>query len=251
MSHHPSLPGPTTAPPNPSFSAWLRGNALLFIGQIFGVTYSIASLIYYLAGALEQTKHLEDLNRHLLLLFDWAHLLFIFLFICCLIYVLDDNDRGRYHARKVQERVFNQRLSPEDQQALLKDAQAQIAQFKRYFLCFWIAMFILYIAFAGKHQHLSTSGSRAAVTSIGELITGSTFPFLTFALNNVSLWCIFLCFTVLYLPARDEQTVRKRKRMVRFSAFALSILILSFPLVIFSQTSSIIANSTLVNYLTM
>jgi hypothetical protein len=75
MSHHLSLPQSASVPPNPSFSAWLKNHALLFIGQIIGVTSAIASLIYYVEGIYEHTD-LTDLNRHLVLWFDWAHLLF-------------------------------------------------------------------------------------------------------------------------------------------------------------------------------
>lgn len=251
MSHPISLPQPTSLLPNPSFSSWLKHNALLFSSQILGGIAAIASLIYYVENVYEHTE-LKDLNRHLLLWSDCAHLLFIFLFICVLIHVLDDNDRGRYHARKVQERVFNEKLSQKHQEALLSDGQAQIAHFKRYFLFFWITMFILYLAFTGKH--LSASGGHStAIGSIGELINGSIFPFLTFALNNISLWCVFLCFTVLYLPASDEQSTRKRKRMIRFSALALCIFILLFPMLIFSNSFTIISRNglTLVNYFTL
>lgn len=234
--HHLALPQPTSTAPNPSFFAWLRHHALLFIGQIVGLISAIASFVYYVRAAIKETE-LGDLNRHLLVWFDCGHLIFIFLFICVLIYVLDDNNRGRYHARKVQERVFNERLSPEDQEALLNEGQGQVAQFKRYFLSFWVVMFFLYLAFLGKH--LASSADDEKIRSIGDLITTSAFPFLTFALNNISVWCVFLCFTILYLPARDEQSTRKRNRVIRFSLFALSIFVLSFPLVLFSQSSGI------------
>src|SRR5436305_14648528 len=115
--HHLVLPQPTSVAPNPSFFAWLRHHALLFIGQIVGLVSGVASFVYYvkhaffegafektrLEGTLENTelehlKYLKHLNDHLQLWSDCAHLLFIFLFICVLIYVLDSNDRGRYHA---------------------------------------------------------------------------------------------------------------------------------------------------------
>jgi hypothetical protein len=236
MSHHLSIAHPTSVAPNPSFFGWLRHHAVLFFGQIVGLISAIASFVYYVRAAIKDTE-LGDLNRHLLVLFDCGHLLFIFLFICVLIYVLDDNDRGRFHARKVQERVFNEKLSREDQEALLNEGQAQVAQFKRFFLFFWVAMFFLYLAFLGKH--VASSDANKLVITIGDLITTSAFPFLTFALNNVSVWYIFLCFTILYLPARDEQSTRKRNRVIRFSLFALSVLVLSFPLVLFSQSSEI------------
>jgi hypothetical protein len=250
MSHHAALSQPAASvPPNPSFFAWLRHNALLFIGQIVGLISGIASFIYYVRGAIEKTE-LEKLNQHLLVWFDCGHLLFIFLFICVLIYVLDDNAKGRYHARKVQERVFNERLRLEEQEVLLNEGQAQVAQFKRYFLSFWVVMFFLYLAFLG--EHLASSATAGEIGSIWDLIKTSTFPFLTFSLNNISVWCIFLCFTILYLPARDEQSTRRRNRLIRFSLFALSILVLSFPLVIFSESSGTasIQVSTLRNWIT-
>src|SRR5260221_1680158 len=107
MSHHPpSLPHSASVPPNPSFFAWLRHHALLFVGQIVGLISAIASFLYYVEGAYEKSKlddktKLEDLYRHLFVWSDCAHLVFIFLFISVLIYVLDDNERGHYHARKV------------------------------------------------------------------------------------------------------------------------------------------------------
>jgi len=258
MSHHPSLPQPPNISPNPSFFDWLRHHALLFVGQIVGLISATVSLIYYILGVYEHTKRdgvsevpkVEALNHHLLLWSDCGHLVFIFLFICVLIYVLDDNDRGRYHARKVQERVFNEELTQQEQEALLDAGQAQVAQFKRYFLSFWVFMFFLYLAFLGKH--VASSGNELRVTSLVDLITTSAFPFFTFALNNISLWCIFLCFTILYLPARDEESTHTRNRMLRFSIFGLSILVLSFPLVILSESSRIISSqgSNLLNYFT-
>lgn len=248
MSHHLSLTAPATVAPNPSFFAWLRHHAVLFAGQIVGLISAVASFIYYIEGAYEKTE-LKDLNHHLKLWSDCAHLVFIFLFICLLIYVLDNNDRGRYHARRVQERVFNERLSPDERETLLNAGQSQVARFKRYFLSFWVLMFLLYLAFLGKH--LAPSADRE-IRTITDIITTSAFPFLTFALNNISVWCIFLCFTVLYLPADDEQSVRKRNRMIRFSVFALSILVLLFPLVILSESFRIISGggATQVNYFT-
>ena len=236
MSHHPAPSQPANVPPNPHFFAWLRHHALLFVGQIVGLISAIASFVYYVRGAIKETE-LGDLNRNLLVLSDCAHLLFIFLFICILIYVLDDNDRGRYHARKVRERVFNEKLSREEQDALLNEGQTQVAQFKRFFLSFWAALFFLYLAFLAKH--LAPLAGDKPITTIAGLITTSAFPFLTFALNNISVWYIFLCFTVLYLPARDQESTHRRNRLIRFSLFALSILVLSFPLVLFSQSSAI------------
>jgi len=236
MTHHAAPSQPANVPPNPHFFAWLRHHALLFAGQIVGLISAIASFVYYVRAAIKETE-LGNLNQNLLVLSDGAHLLFIFLFICVLIYVLDDNHRGRYHARKVRERVFNEQLKPEEEEALLNEGQAQVAQFKRFFLSFWVALFFLYLAFLGKH--LQPLAGDKPITAIAGLITTSAFPFLTFALNNISVWYIFLCFTVVYLPAQDQQSTHKRNRLIRFSLFALSILVLSFPLVLFSQSSAI------------
>ena len=235
--HHIALPQPASVAPNPSFFGWLRHHAFLFIGQIIGLVSGVASFIYYVKHAffeesLEQTK-LHNLNSHLQWRLDCGHLLFIFFFICLLIYVLDDNDKGRYHARKVQERVFNEMITQDNREALLNKAEGQVGLFKRYFLSFWVVMFFLYLAFLGKH--LAWSDDDKSIKTMVDLITTCAFPFLTFALNNISVWCIFLCFIILYLPAGDEESTRKRNRLVRFSLFALSILVLSFPLVIFSE----------------
>src|SRR5215218_8229955 len=105
-SHTPAIDLSHNQPPLPNqhFSSWLRGQTTLFLGQIvaiLGIISFLASMIYYVL-------HLGDIGnflqpKYLKLVIDYAHILFIAMFILAIFKVLDDNDRGSYRVRLVYE----------------------------------------------------------------------------------------------------------------------------------------------------
>jgi hypothetical protein len=143
--------------PNQPFFSWLRTQTTLFISQIMGILTFIAfiaSLIYYSVHAAESVPgEVFLIPENITLFVDYAHILFLVVFIIALVRVLDDNDRGTYRAGLVYERVFNKRINdPLEHQALLKRSKSQLRAFKRYFLYFWCAMLFLYVSFAFQHS---------------------------------------------------------------------------------------------------
>jgi hypothetical protein len=58
------------------------------------------------------------------------------------------------------------------------------------------------------------------------------FPFLTFALNNLSLLFVFWCFDVMYVPSYTPLSNRRHRSHVRLSSFFIAVLTLSFPLLL-------------------
>lgn len=159
MSHSPALEVIQNQPPLPNqhFSSWLRGQTALFVSQIVAVLGFVLFLgeeVYYVSHLKEQRELLEPLT--ILVLVDYAHVIFITLFILVLIQVLDDNDRGSYRVKLVYERVFGKHGG--DYEGELKRSQNQLRLFKRRFLWFWIGMLFLYVFFACQHSYkLATS----------------------------------------------------------------------------------------------
>lgn len=143
--------------PNQPFFSWLRTQTTLFISQIMGILGFIAffaSLIYYSVHAAETVPgEVFLIPENITLFVDYAHILFLVVFIIALVRVLDDNDRGTYRAGLVYERVFNKKIDdPSEHKALLKKSKSQLRAFKRYFLYFWCAMLFLYVSFAFQHS---------------------------------------------------------------------------------------------------
>src|ERR1700754_4384294 len=154
MSHSPAPDVIQTQPPLPNqqFSSWLRGQTALFVSQIvaiLGFVLFLGEEVYYVSHLKEQRELLEPLT--ILVLVDYAHVIFITLFILVLIQVLDDNDRGSYRVRLVYERVFGRHGG--DFEGELKRSQDQLRMFKRRFLWFWIGMLFLYVFFACQHSY--------------------------------------------------------------------------------------------------
>jgi hypothetical protein len=252
MSHHPQPPKPEENLPNPSFFSWLKGQTTLFVSQIFGLTYVIASSIYYVVAVAKETEtKLETINRIIVLLVDGAHIVLLTVFICVLIRVLDENEAGHYRVGVVYRRVFNKTLTRSEQRLLRRTSKFQLRKFKIYFLWFWCAMWVLYATFAFKHslQIRLDPYSKATLTWL-EVIKYSFFPFLTFALNNISLWFIFLCFTILYLPSHEIRTKRKQKRLGYFSGLVVCVLTILFPVLV-SIKAGDFTGSLLTDYFTL
>lgn len=235
--------------PNQSFFAWLRTQTTLFISQILALLTFIsflASLIYYVhdvtdAGERASVFELTTIN----LFIDFAHVILIVIFIVALIQVLDENVRGSYRVSLVYDRLFKTRVSKPQHHALLSDSQYRLRRFKTYFLCFWCVMLALYLAFAFKHSLTLHTEHKVEVASPNlfapvelpiavaadsqhehpRLLKHKIFPFLTFALNNISLMFVFWCFAVLLVSGRNEG---KKRRWMRQPHLVFSFFILLF-----------------------
>jgi hypothetical protein len=256
-----------TSLPNQPFSLWLRGQSTLFIGQIAAIlafVYSLASLIYYVSHATEESRSFFD-PLHITLFVDYAHIIFIAIIIIALIKVLDDNDRGSYHVKLVYKRVFNHALSEEEHKELLAQSKGQLNRFKRRFLWFWIVMLLLYVTFACHHSYILTRSQPVESSTVadGSIRVGNkelTFkysstagntkdkastpseekklsadavyeamavPFLLFTLNNASLLFVYWCFLIMSLRVKkDAATDRKR---CKYSAWTMLGFTLLFP----------------------
>jgi hypothetical protein len=236
--------------PNQSFFAWLRTQTTLFISQILALLTFIsflASLIYYVHDVADVGERAAVFELTTINLFvDFAHVILIVIFIVALIQVLDENVRGSYRVGLVYDRVFKTRVAKSQHQALLEDSQYRLRRFKTYFLCFWCVMLALYLAFAFKHSltihdhkveavvaapnlffpvelkaeepqpsspgHLAGKVSSSTEPAHPSLLKDKVFPFLTFALNNISLMFVFWCFAVLLVPSRNEKQRRWSSR---------------------------------------
>jgi hypothetical protein len=224
--------------PNQPFFSWLRAQTTLFISQIaavLGFVYFLSSLIYYATGAEE---HFFLPRDGIIVCVDYFHVLFIGIFILVLIHVLDDNSRGAYRVSLVFARVFGAELTEWEHKSLSETSEAQLKRFKIYFLCFWSAMWLLYIAFSFQNSlQLLNKG----------LLSGQTaeiFSFLVFALNNASLLFLFWCFVLLYLPGyrglkragtqspESLEAARKKlhRRLLTYSSVIIVLLTASFPI---------------------
>ncbi len=243
--------------PNQPFSDWLNDHTTLYLskvfGQILGVVYFLAALIYY--------THLNDPLREYLtakaiqLMIDFAHLGFISVFIWVLFKARDYNEEGSYRVRRVYHRIFNERLSRAKAQDLLKGSQTQLRRFKDYFIWFWIGMMALYITFALKHLLSSHASPQSQppdelivwfnhvllpffhFNEFGDAFKFLLFPFLTFMFNNLTLMFAFWCFLVLYLPSHSEESEKKRKVHINRSIFAVIMLTLLYPIILFTLQS--------------
>ena len=186
LGHSPvlALSHEQTLLPNQPFFSWLRTETTLFISQIgalLGAVGFVASLLYYVSHVGAERKYLTP--AYINVFVDYAHLLFIGIFILVLIRILDDNERGSYRASLVQQRVFNHDLTTPVFKGLTHD-KGQLRIFKKYFLRFWVVMFLLYLAFAFEH------GSQLSVTTyenVADVETAVVVPASTAGVISVLL----------------------------------------------------------------
>jgi hypothetical protein len=181
--------------PNQPFFAWLRTHTTLFIGQMIGLLSVISvpiALIYY-SHAIPTDIEWQTVG-HLVI---YAHLLFLVLFIAALVRTLDTNDIGSYRAKLVHRKLHGK---VEDVKYLEKYSKNQVGRFKKRFLWFWCAMLVLYLTFAFEPMFSIAARDGLEELPLGRMFRTELFPILSFVLNNISLICIFRCFTVLYSP---------------------------------------------------
>jgi hypothetical protein len=171
MSHAPVIDLGHDQPPIPNehFSSWLRGHTTLFITQIvavLGFVSFIASMVYYIWHIREPLELLKPATVKLIV--DYAHVIFMAVFVLVLIRVLDDNDRGHYRVKRVYGRVFGKYKGSYEHE--LRESKKQLKDFKRRFLLFWVGMLFLYVFFACEHSYqLATSPPEGeAVRSVSQ-----------------------------------------------------------------------------------
>lgn len=225
--------------PNQPFFPWLKTQTALFVSQFLGVFSFIAYLItlyYYFEGAAHQGlwEFLKSINGKIQIFVDCAHIAFVTLFIVVLFRVVDQNKEGTYRASLLYGRIFNETLTDKRLKLLVKTSRYQLRRFKRYFLYFWFAMLGLYVSFLLKHTlPLAPSGNKWPPTvHDGEALRYLLFPFLTYALNNLSMLFAFLCFIIMYLPAYNRRSNKKHYLLVRNYSLLAFFLTAAFPLLL-------------------
>jgi hypothetical protein len=157
------------------------------------------ALIYYSIHGGVPIISLEDVRKIVL----YAHLLFLGGFIAKLISKLDTNSTGRYRAGLVHEKLaglVNKKLAEREIRDLEDYSVEQVKLFKRRFLYFWCAMFFLYLVLTLQPVFSSPPDPWLRELSLGQVMGTEAFPLFAFALNNLSLICIFSCFIVLQDP---------------------------------------------------
>jgi hypothetical protein len=170
--------------PNQPFFAWVRSHSTLLITlieAIVGTVGGMAAFVYYVRKGSEGTAESDWLKpEKLSLVVDYAHILFIVIAILALIRVLNDNDRGHYRVGLVYTRVFdpNARELPPEFSEKLKNSKDRLKDFKKYFLWFWLSMFLLYVSFAFEHTYNlvasnQTSPAAAVQTQFYQDLLGS------------------------------------------------------------------------------
>lgn len=78
----------------------------------------------------------------------------------------------------------------------------------------------------------STGPELGRIEGLSKVFDFLFFPFLTFALNNLSMMFIFWCFVVTYLPSYDRRSNIKHRLHIGFSSFFFVMLTLFFPLLL-------------------
>lgn len=224
--------------PNQPFFPWLKTQSALFISQFLGVFSFIAYLItlyYYFEGAAHNGlwKFLSSINEKIQIFVDCAHIGFVLLFIVVLFRVVDQNREGSYRAGLLYERLFHEKLPDKRLRLLVKTSRHQLRRFKKYFLYFWFAMLGLYISFLLKHT-LALSDKWPDELGGGEAMRYLLFPFLTYALNNLSMLFAFFCFIIMYLPSYDRRANKKHDLLVRNYSLLAILLTAAFPLLLFT-----------------
>jgi len=73
------------------------------------------------------------------------------------------------------------------------------------------------------------------------------FTFVTYSLNNLGSWIIFVCFIIASTPGPDENSTKQAERKFHFSVFILAVLILTFPVVMAMEVFSGISGTNLIN----
>ena len=175
-----------------------------------------------------------------------AQLIVVALIIVILFLVSDDNGFGHSLAGATVRNIFNETVEHGD---AMKDGEAQLKKFKRYFLYFWCVTFLLYVVLLFEPPGYGPSEER----TFKHMVEVLRFPALEFLLASLNLMCAFWCFVVLQSPAFIEPAAVKHKRsdmmrkhfaarqkrfearqklLINYSSFVVLLLIAVYPLLL-------------------
>lgn len=243
--------------PNQHFFAWLKNRTALFVSQflaLLGFIYVPTSTFYY-AAHLGHGDYLQKLNPYVLIIVDVAHIAVLTLFVAVLLGIRHNNQEGSYRTMRTHESLFNETPNEPKARLQVRLGRLQLRRFKHYFLWFWIAMLALYISFTFKHSFelyaATASLDKSVILETPKALGFLFFPFLTFALNNLSMMFIFWCFLTMYLPSYDTRSNIRHRLHVGFASFFFVMLTLSYPLLLVSVYHGDFTPTTLTNYATV
>jgi hypothetical protein len=177
---------------------------------------------------------------------DGVQLLVILCIIVVLCRVLKKNDYGDKRTRAIMEEVFKDHFKIKDTP---EDGKEQLRKFKRYFLYFWCAMFVLYVIFLLKHSQVYFWLSDVDPTQ--SKIRILLYPFLEFSFSSLNSLFIFWCFVLLRSPAFDERVAIRQRLLINYSTFVTALLVAAFPLLLFVVGGLALSGSSLRDYATI
>lgn len=253
--HAPS-PNPEDKLPNQRFFAWLKSRTALFFSQllaVLGFIYVPTSTIYYTAH-LAGSEALRNFNPYLLVIVDVAHIAVLMLFVAVLMKIRHNDKEGSYRTLRAYESLFKENLEDNKAKLKVKQSRLQLRRFERYFLWFWMAMLALYISFFFKHLSELDYVSPSLILGARGALRFLLLPFLTFALNNLSMMFIFWCFLIMYRPSYDRRSNAKHRLYIESYSFGFVILTLLYPLLflfVHRIYQGNFASQTLTNYATV
>jgi hypothetical protein len=244
--YDPENPGMNPA----AVSDWLRSDRPLWISMWIGlaaICYFFISLVGSIIPDITSGDgSMRDVIFNLvslilrppnvvIVVIDCAQLVAVLVMIRVLSLVLKENGYGLPRARATAQRIFStaQHIFNENLRYRYskRKGKRQLKKFKRYFLYFWCATFILYVVLLLDHKgiiiHSNENGSIAFMVEI------LLYPFLEFSFATLNLLFIFWCFVVLRSPAFNKRTDKRQKLLVNYSGFVVALLIAGFPLLLF------------------
>jgi hypothetical protein len=183
----------------------------------------------------------------------WLHV--ILLFIICLVVARAwrketkggslPSDQSRSEVRAELLLKLSELAPPQSKELTIKNLSSRIDDqfnsFAHYFRLFWIALLLLYLAMflAGPVPPIPSQDCplRAELASpiaepipISEMVWQTKYSFFFFVINNVTVLILFLCFTVLYIPADHRKFKEKRRLLRNYSLLICVLLTLLVPL---------------------
>jgi hypothetical protein len=276
--------------PNQHFFTWLKSRTALFVSQflaLLGFVYVPTSTLYY-AKHLGESNPLEKLNPYVQIIVDVAHIAVLTLFVAVLLGIRHNNKEGAYRTLRTYESLFNETPDEKKTRLQMKQGRLQLRRFKHYFLWFWLAMLALYVSFTFKHgfelsrsraaaeasalvstacgdespcvpaqesstqpaDHAAASVDKSGILDARKALNFLFFPFLTFALNNLSMMLIFWCFLIMCFPSYNSRSNVTHRLYVGYSSFFFVMLTVLYPLLLVSVYHGYFKLATLRAYAT-
>lgn len=197
----------------------------------------------------------------------------VFVIVVILLLVLRDGGDGRDVVAKTARSIFNE---PLEHGRAIEEGEAQLKKFKRYFLYFWCATFLLYAVILLRYFPYLFDPERDFGSypqgSVGHLVGLSFYPALEFVLASLNLVCAFWCFAVLQSPsfatppsvtrqhsemlrkhfeARQKRFEARQKLLVHYSGFLIFLLIAAFPFLLLMTEGPAVSKVELKDYATV